>query len=509
MGNSAKNQTNEFRNFDLLESWEYEGKISEFILYKSNKYVKTEPIYLLSGKICIKSVKGKKLIEIKGEIKVNNGNYYEFYGEEISIRQNKKDENIMFFQIKKKSNFELNKITIIKNNNGNGILIGENIAMKNINNNWIKAYLNLDLYKYKEYNINSLKISEPHFKASKIIEKDNPKDILENSLCGMKNLINTCYINSSFQILIHIPEFIDIIRNHSDFEENIIDEINKIYNQILKLYNKNRPVINPHSFVNFFKSNHSQYHNYSQMDSEMFLEELIWDINIEIGNLGEKRTNNSDWKNKKTEKERNFYNYVEESELETNFQINDLFYVYFIHEKKCKNCKNCTYYYDEIPGLKLNFERKKDKSTIDLHTVIMDNFKNPITYKSNILCEKCQKSSNIIETTRIAKLPKILILSLQKANSENTQKIPWLVKFDKDLGIREIVDIDIIKNESCRYEIFAINNHLGNSPISGHYFSQIFLKKLKNWYSFNDESVNIDSDYFPNLNNYILFYKQK
>jgi ubiquitin C-terminal hydrolase len=138
----------------------------------------------------------------------------------------------------------------------------------------------------------------------------------------------------------------------------------------------------------------------------------------------------------------------------------------------------------------------------------MRNFKDSINFKSRVLCQKCQQSLNIIETTRIAKLPKILILSLQKVNSDNTQKTPWIVKFSEEIGIREIVDIDLIKNESCKYKIFAINNHLGSTPKSGHYFSQIFLEELKSWYSFNDESVSKYSDLSPNFDNYILFYKQ-
>ena len=250
----------------------------------------------------------------------------------------------------------------------------------------------------------------------------------------------------------------------------------------MKIYKEYRPEINPKYFVNYFKSNHPTYHNYSQTDSEMFLEELIWDINIELGNLGEKRVNKLFEQNNITEKKSNFLNYVKESESETHFEINDLFYVYFIHEKKCTNCGFSTYYFDESPGLKLNFENTKFKSKIDLVSLIMDNFKNPINIKSRLLCQNCKNCLIFEEITRIAKLPKILILSLQKVNNENTQKIPWLVEFGNNtIGIREIADIGLI-NGSCLYEIFAINNHLGNTPQSGHYFFQIYLKKAKSWY---------------------------
>ena len=247
------------------------------------------------------------------------------------------------------------------------------------------------------------------------------------------------------------------------------------------------------------------------MDSEMFLEELIWDINIELGNLGDKRPIDLFISDKiKNEKKINLTNYIKESENETHYEINDLFYVYFIHEKKCERCGFLTNYFDESPGLKLNFEHTKYQSKIDLLSLIIDNFKKSIKFKSHILCQNCQKCYTVIETTRIAKLPKILILSLQKVNEENTQKIPWLVKFEKSLGIREIVDINLIKQESALYEIFAINNHIGSTPRSGHYFSQIFLEKLNSWYSFNDDYVSKESEDLnnPKLINYILFYKQ-
>ena len=140
----------------------------------------------------------------------------------------------------------------------------------------------------------------------------------------------------------------------------------------------------------------------------------------------------------------------------------------------------------------------------------MDNFLSPIEIKSRIVCENCRNCFNIIETTKIAKLPKILILTLQKSNTENTQKIPWIVDFKKKIGIRQIADINLIKNESAEYEIFAINNHLGSTSKSGHYFSQIYLEKLGAWYSFNDDEPVRPDSYWknPNLNNYILFYKQ-
>ena len=498
---------------NMLESWKYEGDIYQKIIDNKTKLEQYIKICSLTGKIIIKKVNEKKGIDINGKIKGAQKQKYIITGKEIEKPKELYGDEKLIFMIDKGKNFQLNDITITKYNGGIAKLSGNNVYLKD--NNRLKGpfFLDLELKNHMEYNNQAQtpyvgKVNKSIFELSKIMNKKSPEDILMNSLCGMKNLINTCYINSSFQILIHIPKFIKIIREQREFEYGIIKLINDIFEQILMIYKEYNPVINPESFVDYFKSNHYMYNNYSQMDSEMFLEELIWDINIELGNLNIGRDNILFNKNNKNEREEDFLNYIEESENETHFEINDLFYVYFINEKKCVFCKNISYYFDESPGLKLNFEHTKYQSKIDLVSLIMDNFKQPITIKSRILCQYCQNCYYFEETTRIAKLPEILILSLQKVNKENTKKIPWIVEFKERIGIREIVDRNLVK-ESCLYEIFAINNHLGNTPKSGHYFSQINLKDLKSWYSFNDECVENDSDWSnPKLYNYILFYKQ-
>lgn len=508
MGNtpSVKMSKEQIQNPDVKEEWRYNGGIFKKCINQYTNQFQLIKIDSLNGKI-YRKINREIMIKVKGK------KYNTFFGEEIEIKNpNYLKEEKFIFKMKNESNFYLNNIEIIRYNNGITKLYGNNIYIKD--ENGLKSgpfILDLHLTNHKVFGLqcNFGKINPSNIELSKLIDPNNDEDILINSLCGMENLINTCYINSGFQILIHIPQFIKIIRKNGDFENNIIKEINDIFQQILEKFKQYKKVINPKSFVNYFKSNHHAFNNYSQMDSEIFLEELLWEINIELGNLGEERTNILYSNPKKSVKEINFLDYIAESENETNFEINDLFYVYFIHEKKCEQCYHKTHYFDESPGLKLNFEQKKYQSKIDLYSLIMDNFKQPINIKSRIVCHNCQKCFNIIETTKIAKLPKILILTLQKANMENTQKIPWIVNFEKRLGIREIVDIELVKNESAKYEIFAINNHLGSSPQSGHYYSQIYLEKLGAWYSFNDEYVEPEPIWpHPNLSNYILFYKQ-
>ena len=471
-------------NNNIKQSWKFEG-----VIYCENS---SDFKAILEGTVHLKEENNIKEIEIRGKTKNEKFNFQ-------FIQTSQKNEEI-YFKIKKqniKSNFQFKK-DILMSGKEYPKITGEIIYGKDA------FHLDLDLYldipkKIKQnvfindytYNLKSL---------------NDPIDIISNSLCGMNNLINTCYINSSFQILIHIRDLVKIIRKNNNFVENVIDDINSIFDSILENHGEERSVINPSNFINNFKRDHSEYNNYFQLDSEMFLEDLIWNINMELGALRIERS--TLLFQAKNEKERLFLEYIKQSEEDNYYEINDLFYVCFVHEKKCLNCDYVTYYFDETTGLKLNFISDYKRS-IDLTMLIKENFIKPITIKSSYACQKCQKGFYIVETTRIAKLPKILIISLQKTNNENNKKIPCVVNFKNNIfEIKEIVDKNLYKYGSCLYNLFAINNHIGYSPKSGHYYSMIFLEKLNSWFSFNDELVNRISNPNPNLNNYILFYKQ-
>lgn len=102
------------------------------------------------------------------------------------------------------------------------------------------------IFNKNKYDYINNNLVEPFYKLN--IGK-NREEIIENSLCGMKNISNTDYINSSFQILIRIPQFIQIIRKNNYFKGSVINYINIIFD----LISNKTQLIDPSNFVNFFK----------------------------------------------------------------------------------------------------------------------------------------------------------------------------------------------------------------------------------------------------------------
>ena len=107
---------------------------------------------------------------------------------------------------------------------------------------------------------------------------------------------------------------------------------------------------------------------------------------------------------------------------------------------------------------------------------------------NNIINKQENKTKKYAREKRIINLPKILIITINRAIIEKKFNTS-ILHFEKSLNINQYLDSDFpeIANKNTEYILYAINVCIGNSEKSGHFYSYINIKDQ--WIQFSDENV--------------------
>lgn len=140
---------------------------------------------------------------------------------------------------------------------------------------------------------------------------------------------------------------------------------------------------------------------------------------------------------------------------------------------------------------------------------LLDNFFDEEIVSFNQKCYECQKICNHKKLSKIYQVPEILIISLQRFNSENNNKSETIVEFSEYLNLTKYIDNNFQNSNEKIYKLYAVINHIG-SLSEGHYYSFINFYNKNTWYEFNDKLV---SEKYKNLSlyfdkSYILFFRK-
>jgi len=334
----------------------------------------------------------------------------------------------------------------------------------------------------------------------------------KKGLCGLKNLGNTCYINSITQCLNNNSAFIDYLLSETYKEDlnpkcsiGLIEQFIELSKQI---YSQKDSYINPGKYLYKIKEIaekspcYSELIGYGQADSQEFLqfflekihEQLKYKVEMEMsGSIkGESdrlavlayKSLNTHFKDSYSKIVKQFYG-IEYSKVFSST----------LNNYKSETMTPFSVLTLEIPPVKENKLSLYD--CLDHYTSIEKNIK----HKQN---ESDTNTYN--KQIKFWSLPDSFIIMIKRYDN-HLQKKKNIIDFP-------VTNLNMWKycngynNNKYIYDLYAISNHSGGTQ-GGHYWSYC-KNKDGAWYNFNDEDVSpIEESELIDSNAYCLFYKKK
>lgn len=334
---------------------------------------------------------------------------------------------------------------------------------------------------------------------------------------GLKNIGNTCYINSSLQCLSATIPLTDYFLGYDYRSEvnkdNVLGTGGKLveaYAELMKtMWMGNRSVVDTSGFKEQLSTFAPQFSGHHQHDSQELLSYLLDGIHEDLNRVKTRPfVEDKDCDGTRDEQDAidAWKNYLKRNKS----LVVDLFQGQLRNTCKCLICNHMNIRFEPFMYLSLPIN---DRCTslddcIDLY-VEQETLKGTDQW----YCENCKMHVDATKKTDLWILPPILIVHLKrfkyddygKAGSKNDQPISYAVS-QWDLKHH-------VKNEKGIYpiyDLYAVSNHMGGLG-GGHYKAATLNRFDDLWYEFNDsEYVTIPESAHEKYarSAYVLFYNR-
>lgn len=268
---------------------------------------------------------------------------------------------------------------------------------------------------------------------------------------GLKNLGNSCFMNSIIQCLCGAEPLTRYFNSGSYIKhinrENPMGSKGKIctsfFDLMRKMSNRNDSVCTPIEFRDCLGSIAQQFTDGTQQDSHEFLSFLLDALHEDLCIITTK-------------------NSVVDGKVlivkESNSYIKDLFYGDTSSQLQCEVCTNQSVSTSPFSSLALPVPAG---SKITLGSCLEEFMRSEILDGDNAWdCSKCKRKVRAIQLMRLSRLPPILVITLKRFRyvGRFRDKIDSLISFPvEDFDLRQF----LFTSEDARYDLFAVSNHYG------------------------------------------------
>ncbi|XP_077360309.1 ubiquitin carboxyl-terminal hydrolase 2-like [Festucalex cinctus] len=330
-------------------------------------------------------------------------------------------------------------------------------------------------------------------------------------LVGLKNLGNTCFMNSILQCLSNTPELRDYCLrevHRTDLNNNssaLVEEFAKLI-QSLWTSVTNETTFIPSDFRRQVQICAPKFAGCNQQDAQEFLRFLLDALHNEVNRATAcPRAPAEDFDQLSDEdKAKRMWNMYLERE---DSKVVDVFVGQLKSSLTCSVCGFRSTVFEpfwdlSIPIAPVSTGEVTLKDCLRLFTKedVLDGDERPT-------CNRCKTRQKCTKRFSIQKFPQILVLHLKRFSDSNVRasKLSTYVNFPlKELDLREFASEG---GERAVYNLYAVSNHWGTT-LGGHYTAYCKNASVGEWYNFNDCRVShMSSSQVRSSNAYILFYE--
>ncbi|XP_063926575.1 ubiquitin carboxyl-terminal hydrolase 2-like isoform X2 [Zophobas morio] len=336
-------------------------------------------------------------------------------------------------------------------------------------------------------------------------------------LNGLKNIGNTCFMNSVIQCLSNTKLLLEyLLQDHYVGDINTSTSgmkgalIKSFVEVIKKLWSQDASdrVVNTTSLKSQIQRFAPRFIGYAQQDAQEFLRYLLEGLHEDVNRVKEKPKpilTEIDEKLSDSEKSSESWNRYLRMD---NSKIVDYFVGQLKSTLKCTHCGHCSVTFDPFWDLSLPIPQRAGQVRL---AQCLDSFTREETLDGDEkpTCSKCKERRKCTKSFTIQKFPKILVIHLKRFSLAERFRGKLSVTVDFPLEGLDMSHYAADNVTPCRYNLYAISNHSGTT-YSGHYTAYCRHPYNKAWHEYNDSRVSsISPKSIVSGEAYVLFYEQE
>ncbi|XP_018318666.1 ubiquitin carboxyl-terminal hydrolase 24 isoform X2 [Agrilus planipennis] len=335
-------------------------------------------------------------------------------------------------------------------------------------------------------------------------------------LNGLKNIGNTCFMNSVLQCLSNTRPLLEYVKNDSYLKDinttisGMKGALIKAFAQVIKeLWSEDSSdrVVNTVSLKSQIQRFAPRFMGYAQQDAQEFLRYLLEGLHEDVNCVTVKpKPIHTEIDEKLSDSEKSAESWRRYLRMD-NSKIVDIFVGQLKSTLRCTHCGHCSVTFDPFWDLSLPIPQRAGplrlQQCLECFTreETLDGDEKPT-------CSKCKERRKCTKSFSIQKFPKILVIHLKRFSP--TERYRGKLSLTIDFPI-EGLDMQNYaadgSNGDCRYNLYAISNHSGTT-YSGHYTAYCRHPYTQSWHEYNDSRVSpISSKSLVSGEAYVLFYE--